>query len=759
MGQAWLESVPAPLLYTLHGQDEDGGWLRNRLYPRQAKDAIAGGACPRFHHATTALFWRRPFMLTRQSACCILMVFACFHSLARAEVTVLVDFSKDLDLATVESHNAKLSLNNNALRMEVGQANDIAGFILKPPGGRWNLTQFHEVAVDVKNVGKQPVTVSCKAVSPDTAGKQHASIASLELAPGERNAVRVTLTQALPPEFRLKLVGMRGLPMGIATDIDSANVTQLHIDIVKPAEGCRLEISSPLAWFLNEPNQPIDEDQVFPLIDRFGQFIHKDWLGKIHSEEDLASRKQEEAADLAAHPGPDNWNQYGGWKAGPQLKATGFFRTEKYNGKWWLVDPEGRLFWSQGIWGITATGAATPISDREHWFADLPPDEAPYSQFFKQVSRGAHGYYKDKEHKQFNFLGLNLLRKYGEDWEPQFQAIVHQRLRSWGINTVAGLPTSKTSSLRKMPYVVLFGLSKSLSLAGSTGYWRKFPDVFAPAFREEASKAMAGKPGKGDPWCIGYFVENELGWGDESALAIATLKSPADQPAKEAFVGDLRKKYETIERLNAAWGSRHASWDALQQCTTPPDQKLAQADLENFTSRISERFFEITRDVVKEQAPTQLDLGCRFSRSNPLALRAAAKFCDVISFNRYQYTLADLRLPKGVDRPVLIGEFHFGAIDRGGFHASLCPTADQNGRAQAYKTYVESALDNSNVVGVHWFQLTDQAATGRGDSENFQIGFLDICDTPYAELVQAAREVGAELYQRRSASGVEPPAD
>jgi len=112
-----------------------------------------------------------------------------------------------------------------------------------------------------------------------------------------------------------------------------------------------------------------------------------------------------------------------------------------------------------------------------------------------------------------------------------------------------------------------------------------------------------------------------------------------------------------------------------------------------------------------------LDLGCRFSRSNPIAVRAAGKYCDVISFNRYQYTVADLRLPEGVDKPVLIGEFQFGAVDRGMFNASLSPTADQADRAQAYKDYVESALDNPFIVGAHWFQYADQACTGRGDEE------------------------------------------
>ncbi len=67
----------------------------------------------------------------------------------------------------------------------------------------------------------------------------------------------------------------------------------------------------------------------------------------MHLDE-LQQRKQEEAADLAAHPGPDDWDLYGGWKNGPQLTASGRFRVEKIDAHWWLVDPQGRLFWSTG---------------------------------------------------------------------------------------------------------------------------------------------------------------------------------------------------------------------------------------------------------------------------------------------------------------------------------------------------------------------------------------------------------------------------
>jgi hypothetical protein len=99
--------------------------------------------------------------------------------------------------------------------------------------------------------------------------------------------------------------------------------------------------------------------------------------------------------------------------------------------------------------------------------------------------------------------------------------------------------------------------------------------------------------------------------------------------------------------------------------------------------------------------------------------------------------------------PMIIGEFHFGALDRGMFHTGLRKTTDQQDRADKYKSYVQGALHNPYIVGTHWFQYKDQATTGRGDGENYQIGFIDICDKPYPEIVKASREVGYDLYEYR----------
>lgn len=666
---------------------------------------------------------------------------------------ILVQFGPQFQPASVEARDARVELDRDrqALQVQFGHKQSWPGITFKAPGGAWDLSPYGQVTVEIGNTGEQEGRFGVRVDTPDTQGKSVALQQNVTLGPGETRQVRVPIRAKMPPQLADKLFGMRGFPGGWQPDrgIDASHITQITVFAAKPTVDHRLRLGPLVAAGTRPMAPPDDPAKLFPMIDTFGQYMHADWPGKTHSVEDLARQRQREAADLAAHPGPDDWDQYGGWKAGPQLKATGFFRAEKHQGKWWLVDPEGRLFWSHGIDCVRTSTAVTAITDRENWFADLPAKDSPLAQFYGKGWGAAHGYYEKKGYRTYGFSAANLLRKYGDDWTQAAGQMAHRRLRSWAMNTIANWSDMEIARLHRTPYVATVG-SKSRSIEGSSGYWRKFPDPFDPAFATSMVEQMAAdKLSPGDPWCLGYFVHNELSWGDEVSLSLAALASPADQPAKLAFLADLKAKYATVDKLNAAWDTQHPTWDALAQSTTPPDKKKAYDDLTAFYTRIAEQYFRCCREAIKQAAPQQLYLGCRFAWSNDRAVRAAAKYCDVVSFNRYRDTADDFRLPEGVDMPVVIGEFHFGALDRGMFHTGLRPTESQAARAEAYRRYVNGALDNTWLVGTHWFQYADQATTGRTDGENYQIGFLDICDTPYQETIDACREVGSQMYRRR----------
>ena len=669
---------------------------------------------------------------------------------------VLVPFGPDLDADRIQGHEAEVTTVRRgeawALAVTTRPSSGWSGAALRPDGTTWNLADRAGVAGDVRNTGPRTVTVYVRAMNAKGSDRHKSTVGLARLAPGASTTVRVPFARYAPTVEGVDLFGMRGYPVGGKGDargrMDPSRVTALRLYTHGPETGT-FEVAAVRAYGSAPPapEARLTAETFLPFIDTFGQYIHRDWPGKTHSEADLVAARKAEAKDLARHRGPANWNRWGGWADGPRLEATGFFRPVRRDGRWFLVDPDGRLFFSHGIDCVRHTGA-TPLDDRDGWWRRFPGERPEMKAFFGRTGHVVRDYYKGKHPRTFDFAMAGARRKYGEDWRREAAALAHRRLRSWGLNTIGNWSDPDIYLQRQTPYVATVGF-RAPPIQGSEGYWGKFKDPFHPDFEKNLNAAMERERGRtaGDPWCLGYFVDNEIAWGGETSLAEAALASPPDQPAKRAFLEDLRKTYESIDRLNATWGTSHASWDALAKTTKPPDAKRAGDDLRTFYTRLAERYFRLCREAVKRVAPRQMYLGCRFAWVNDRAARAAAGFCDVVSYNRYQRSVRGFRLPEGMDVPVLIGEFHFGALDRGPFHTGLVPVASQEARGEAYRTYVRTAVSHPNIVGCHWFKYKDQATTGRAlDGENYQIGFLDLCDTPYPETIAACRSVGRTLY-------------
>jgi len=556
---------------------------------------------------------------------------------------VLVDFSKDKPTVTGERVTIR---QNQALELTFNGRNGFARMDVPEKGG-WNLEAYVAVAVDIKNTGTNPVTLLGKI-------NNNVTTASLvHLKAGQADTLVLYLFRKGGVKHFENMNGAPGGDIHFWGGYDPVVVNDMEFcDLDGQAVGGTVAIKSIRAVGDYLKLKPAG-DAFFPFVDRFGQYLHATWPNKVNSAEDLHTLATQEAAAIKASPRCVDWSKFGGWAAGPKLKATGHFRTEKVNGKWWLVDPEGCLFWSIGANGV-GFSSSTRVQGRERYFSSIPEAWA---------NKGL-----------VDFAQANMLQKYGDDWRAVSGDLTHARLSAWGMNTCGNWSDSEIYLAHKTPYVVAIHLGES-----------KGPEAAAirgneTVLRKALKKALAKHAESADdPWCIGYFVDNELNW---------------------KFVPDI------------------------------------------------ELYFRVVSEEMKLAAPNKLYLGSRIHNGNVQALAASAKYCDVVSINCYEHSPVATPL----DKPYLIGEFHFGSLDRGMLATGLRSASNQEQRANSYKHYMQEALKRPNIVGAHWFTFREQALTGRRDGENYQVGLVDICDTPYTEMITAIREIGSGMYQFRNAN-------
>lgn len=432
-----------------------------------------------------------------------------------------------------------------------------------------------------------------------------------------------------------------------------------------------------------------------PVVDEFGQWMPADWPGKIKSLEQL--KKEWAAEDNSLHAGDFGYCKYGGY-LNTKAKATGFFRVEQVDGRWWFVDPDGHLFFSTSSTGLGAGGGESRLASREDYFTALPPvDLTPVAG----------------RRPQTGFYAWNLERRHGEGSDTKWIDLAIRRLESWGMNTIGNWSDSRLWDTHKKAYVV--------NLRGwgmETGYMG-MPDVFSDEFPKIADKAAAEQcaPRKDDPYLLGYFIANEPPW-----------------PGRESLVVDiiLERPPSAIQREAKAF---------LAEGDTPERRK-------QFVYRAFDKYLEVINAAIKRHDPNHLNLGLRFGGSAPPTemLRASKSF-DVYSMNVYATSVNPNvmeEIYKTTGRPILVGEFHFGVPGRG-LAAGLVQVRDQAERGAAYRYYVEQAAAFPAFIGSSWFQWVDQPTTGRMDGENYNIGLVDVTDRPYRELIEAMKTTHRRL--------------
>ncbi|MCL2362128.1 MAG: beta-galactosidase [Defluviitaleaceae bacterium] len=478
------------------------------------------------------------------------------------------------------------------------------------------------------------------------------------------------------------------------------------------------------------------------LIDKYGQYKLKDWPNKIKNDDML----RECLTNIAGVQGEkpvfpfSHWNErYGSAKDLKLTDGTGFFDKIKNDGRWWLVDPQGYAFFSVGV-DVIIPQIGCRVDGVEKWLDWLPSEDDPvYGKLFEHV-KSAHS---EQVHTFFPYELANMHKVFGDNWYEIWQDFMPRFLKNSGLNTVGNWSDYSLSDKTGMPYVDWlreFPTTETL-------IFRDFPDVYSPEYRENAKRCAKLLEGnKNDPNLIGYFLRNEPHWAfaDKVNLADEVLCCGINTHCKDKLIEFLKEKYTTIDAFNKAWALDLNNFDELNHCFDGGARKpsgltpASNEDMRTFYKILLNEYIAVPSEECRKVDPNHMNLGMRWAWINDPDIVSGWQHFDVFSINCYQadaVPMMDYAVNAGVDLPIMIGEFQFGALDAGPTASGLFSVMTQTGRARAYRHYVERHAAHPNGVGVHYFQCYDQFTLGRADGENYNIGFLDLCSQPYETFI------------------------
>ena len=722
---------------------------------------------------------------------------------------VLADFETD-SLNHIRAINSEIELSNKALKITFHKDEKTSGILLKPDQPwKLNADKRYSLVFDAKSIGKNSTFLSAEITS--VQGNRLKKVVNVhpeefntyffeftiqddDVDSGLRDTPKAWDTDAIPMKVN-----------GLLYKMDFSQVSSVNIYKEQGFQDKTILVDN--IRLVENPER--DPDYLKGIVDKFGQNAKEDFPIKIHSDEELKKIADEELASLAEYTLMSDRSQYGGWKDGPKLEGTGFFRKEKVNGKWALVDPEGYLFFSMGIANVRMANSTTftgrdyavdsikfrdpedvtpedskgiidiPNSTRKtayvdnrlrnDMFVELPSYDDPLANHYSYRRESHFGPIKHGE--TFSFYRANLERRYGEEYPNSFNdkwlEVTEDRMRNWGFTSFGNWIDPAFYHRNNVPYFAngwIIGDYQKIS--SGLDYWGPMPDPFDPEFERRAKKSIAvvADEVKNNPWCIGVFIDNERSWGAESSirnhygLVLDGLSKDMTSYLKQESIKILRNNHNSIEDLNSAWGTSIDSWRELESGINYKEKddfsKGMIADLSIILEAFATKYFQVVHDALEEMMPNHMYMGCRFAvwGVTPEVRKSAAKFVDVFSYNYYKEGIGTKywKFLGEVDLPTLIGEYHMGAPDSGLLHSGLVHGKDQEDRARMWELYANSVIDNPYLVGAHWFQYIDSPLTGRAhDGENYNVGFVSATDIPYPPMIKKAKEINSGLYTRR----------
>lgn len=362
------------------------------------------------------------------------------------------------------------------------------------------------------------------------------------------------------------------------------------------------------------------------------------------------------------------YDDYGGiTNAGIKGQATGYFHTEIFGGRTYIIDPLGNPYFAVGMNTVElgATDNQKNASLKKYGNKET---------FYQSVAA------------DFNNLGINTV--WGGDWKEMVEGD--------RVNTVTG-------------FSCLSGYMSSIHLTNSNSTVKfkhnNTMNVFDPDFITYTNnKVKTITEGyTDDPRILGWTSDNEI--AAQKTMLYDYLAVDATAP-ENAF-------------------SYAAAWTFLKVRTgkaNPTTADITEALSEEFKAFVYDRYFRVVTGALDAADVKQMYLGNRIHSDNITGegyLRAASQYVDILTVNLYggpEPSIDKIEyLYQYSGKPIVVTEFYAKAADATDMNGIPLMNQQNAGwivetqedRAAHYENYVMLLLESRCCVGWTWYRFRD----------------------------------------------------
>ncbi len=352
-----------------------------------------------------------------------------------------------------------------------------------------------------------------------------------------------------------------------------------------------------------------------------------------------------------------NLSEYGGWIDGGKYEATGFFRTEFIDGRWWFIDPLGYKYIDMGV------AQTSPITNSDIQKAGF---EARYGTT--------------------------------DVWKEQ----IGEEYRSYGLNGMGPWSNYKTALEASKPLTQTVFKQNFLGAYDKDGWTQDgILEVFSPAFvttcEKQAELLVSGY--EDNPYIVGWYTDNE------PPASASMLKNTL------TMVLDTSDKYYDYA---VAW-----KWFKLRHGEDATIDDITAEDQQDWIEFCYDRYMQVVTAAIRKYDKNHMIFGPKLDKNNRGMFRGVGRYADALGYDYYPNAFTPDRMVvnewyKWGGKPLMNAEWYVKAHNACNEETDLTNMAGvgyevptQKDRGVYYQAFTLGMLESKVFVGWQWFKYLD----------------------------------------------------